>query len=853
MPKKKGIVVIAVSVAVIILLATSQLAVPVVLLDPVSGAWTEIGRGDFSGNVTYTLQGLSSSVTIVFDQNLVPHVFAQNDQDAFFAVGFLHGSQRLWQMDAQRRLAEGRLSEVLGNSSYSLDVAMRTVGLARSANNTASWMEVNEPQLYSLAVAYSSGVNQAIQQQEVSHSLPLMFKLLDYQPTNWTPADTFAWANYMAWTLTGEAPQEPILTKLAINLGDNNTNLLFPVHPYYQDNVTVVPGDGTMNGSRLAADPYVLRSTDWFQSVYTGIDLANPSVARALNESIDSLLNVIYQGAAGLGSNDWAVGPSKSADGKAMLSDDPHLALNLPAIWYEVQISTPDMDVHGVTLPGIPFVVIGSNPNIAWGLTNTQISVMDFYAEKLSPNGSLYFHDGTWSPVQTIDERIAVKGVGIRTLKVNITDEGPIVSYAGIPISLKWTANAGFMNDGKGVTREALAIYLLDKSKSYQDLVNALKYWDVPSQNFAFADDNGNFGVVEPGLFPYRGVPVAPGQNVNVVSSRGIMNGTGGYDWQGYIPYSLVPKAINPGRGFVAAPNQMSVGPYYPYFILGNFWDPGGRAQRIFEDLTAKTSYTLQDLEGFQADIHDWYAASLTPSLIRSFESANGTLSSTETQALGVLNNWNYNMDKNLTAPTIWWAWFSALNQLMFEGQFKAHGVGAFLPYQETIVWLANNQPHSSWFEGDRDATFRVAFSMAIQALQGALGSDPNGWQWGKVHKLELAHLSGIQALSYGPVPEDGLDTLMAANIPYNLTVLSSNNVYVSSGPSWRIDAEMGASTPTLFGVYPGGQTENPLSAYYTSFVPMWTNYTYHPLDLPTDPGQVQSPMATVTLRSGQG
>lgn len=851
MPKKKGIAVIAISVAVAFLLATSQLAVPAVLLDPVSGVWTEIGRADLSGNVTYTLHGLTSEVTVVFDQNMVPHVFAQDDQDAFFAVGFLHGYYRLWQMDAQRRLAEGKLSEVLGNSTYSMDVAMRTVGLARSANSTALWMQENEPQIYSLVVAYSAGVNQAIQLQEASHSLPLMFKLLGYQPAAWTPTDTLAWAKYMAWTLTGEAPEEPIFTKLAINLGDSATNLLYPVHPYYQDNVTVIPGDGTMNGSRLAVDPSTLLSTDWFQSSYTGIDLTNSAVARALNESIDSLLSMVYQGAAGLGSNDWAVGPSKSADGKAMLSDDPHLSLNLPSIWYEVQISTPDLDVHGVTLPGVPFVLIGSNPDIAWGLTNTQISVMDFYAEKLSPNGTLYFHDGTWHPVQTIDEKIVIAGAGTRILKVNITDEGPIVSYKGIPISLKWTGNAGFMDDGSGVTREAVAIYLLDKARGYQDLVDALKYWDVPSQNFAFADANSNFGVVEPGLFPYRTVSLPSGQKVNVVSSRGIMNGTGGYDWQGYIPYSLVPKSIDPSRGFVAAPNQQSVGPYYPYFILGNFWDPGGRAQRIFEDLTNKSSYTLQDLESFQADVHDWFAASLVPSLIKSVQSANGTLSGTEAQALGLLENWNYNMDENLTAPTIWWAWFSALYQTMFGEQFKAHGVGAFLPYQETIVWLAHNQPNSTWFSGNRDATFREAFGVAVQALTKALGADASNWQWGKVHKLELAHLSGIQALSYGPVPEDGLDTLMAANIPYNLSVLSSSNVYVSSGPSWRIDAEMGGSSPVLFGIYPGGQTENPTSPYYTNFVSTWTNYQYHSLDLPTEPSQVQNPMATLTLRGG--
>ncbi len=852
MPRKRGIAVIAVSVVVILLLVSSLLATPVALLDPASGVWTEIGRGDLSGNVSYTLHGLTSDVTVVFDRNMVPHIFAQNDQDAFFAVGFVHGYYRLWQMDAQRRLAEGKISEVLGNSSYALDATMRTLGLGRSANSSAVWLEENVPQVYSLVAAYSDGVNQAIQAQEASHSLPLLFKLLSYQPTSWTPVDTLAYNNYVAWILTYDY-HEPALTKLAINLGDDSTNLLFPVHPYYEDNVTVVPGDGTINGSRLSVDPYALRSTDWFESAYTGIDLSNPAVATALSRSMDSVLNVVGQGALGLGSNNWAVGPANSSDGRAMVSNDVHLTLFLPSMWYEVQITTPDMDLHGVTLPGIPFVVVGSNPYIAWGVTNTQTSVTDFYAEKLSPDGSLYLHDGAWQHVQTIDEKIAVAGAGTRVLKVNVTDEGPIVSYGGIPVSIRWATNAGFMNDGKGVIRDLVATYLLDKAKSYQDLVSALRYWDVPSANFAFADANGNFGVVEPGLFPYRVVTLSSGQTVNVVSSRGILNGTGGYDWQGYIPYSLVPKSINPERGFIATSNEQTVGPYYPYFILGNFWDPsaGARAQRAFQDLTAKSSYTLQDLASIQADTYDWFAASMVPSLIRSLQSANGTLTGTEVQALNLLKGWNYDMDKDLSAPTVYWAWFSALYQVMFSEQFKMHGVGEFMPYQETLVWLANNHPDSAWFGGNRDATFRVAFGTAVQALQGALGTDLSNWQWGNVHKLAIENLGGVQALSYGPVPYDGLDTLMSAVIPYNLSVLSSSDVHASIGASWRMNAEMGGGAPILNGAYPGGESENPVSPYYTNLISPWMSHQYYPLDLPTEPNQVQNPMATLTLRRG--
>lgn len=825
---------------------------PAVLLDPIGGVWSEIGRGDISGKINLTFKGLNAQVTIVFDENFVPYIFAANDHDAAFALGYLHATYRLWQMDAQRRLAEGTLSEILGNSTLQQDEYMRIVGLGRAARNTSAWLQANSPEAYSLLESYSDGVNQVIQEDESSHTLPLMFKLLEYSPDSWGVADSIAWSKYMAWSLTDYF--NPLVnTKLAIKLGDNDTNILSPVHPYYHDNVTVVPGDGTVNSTSINVDPNRLLSEDWFMPWSTGIDLSNSQVANGLDEAIDSILELSGQQPPGLGSNDWVVSPRRSASGMAMLANDPHLALNLPSIWYEVYIHTPDLDVHGVTLPGIPFVIIGANKHVAWGLTNTETGVLDFYAEKLSVDRSMYFFEGAWRSIQTLDEPIQIKGAKTLDFKVNLTIHGPIISTRGCPVSFKWTGNAGFMNDGSGVTREALTMLMVNKATGYQDLLNALRYWDVPSQNFAFADDDGNFGIITPGLFPYRTVTLPTGDVVRVESARSVLNGTGGFEWEGYIPYSLVPKTINPDRGFTAAPNQMSVGPHYPYFILGGWWDPVGRAQRIFQLLSSKNPLGIQDMMHFQSDTYNWYAAALSAKLLGSLRSNSTFFGCASNDALcrSIINGlatWNFQMNKNDSRPLIWWAWFSALYDLMFKDYFKSHGIGnRYYPYPETVVWLALNEPNSKWFDGDEASMLNQAFGIALQRLRGTYGTSWQNWTWGRLHQLMLTHLSGLDALSYGPVPEDGgPDVLMAAPIPYDLSLLNSS-YRVGEGPSWRLVAEMGPSS-SVYGVYPGGQTENPVSNHYTDLVNVWLTYNYNKLQFPESPQDVTHPSATIEI-----
>ena len=823
------------------------------LLDPLWGVAASSDYGILEGSRVFKVKGINGLVTVVFDEDGVAHIYAKNEEDAYYAVGFIHAWTRLWEMDIQRRLASGRLAEVIGRDALKNDIYMRIIGLRRSAEATTAWIKENEPKVYKALEAYSSGVNEAIRVLEKSHRLPLMFKLLGYKPEPWTPVDSIVWAKYMAWSLTNF--WEPlILSYLYVKLG-SDVNILWPVHPYYHEEVTVVPGNGSINGKSLSVDPSYLKSLNWFEEWATGLNFSDPNLASKVEEAVRDILELVGATPWKLpeltGSNNWAVAPKRSLNGHAMMADDPHLPLNMPSLWFFVHVKTEDgLEVFGATLLGIPFAIIGYNKYISWGLTNTEIGVMDFYVEKVNPKDpTLYYFKGRWLKMKQVVEEIKVKGEGVYRLLVNITVHGPVLTTKGLVVSFKWTGNAGFKDDGSGVTREAVAIYYVNHARNLTEFLRALRYWDVPSQNFMYADVYGNIAVIEPGLFPLRKVKLPNGQEVLVIGSKSLLNGTGDYEWVGYVPFELVPHSINPKRGFLAAPNQMSVGPYYPYFILGTWWSPSARAHAIFMHLTSKEKHGVKDMMAYQASTFDWYAYMNLPILINAVKSIAGGV---ELEALRILEQWDYRDVKDSVAPTLWWAWFSALQDEMYAKYLRSHGIEErFYPPPDTTTWLVrhhDNPLYSKWFPGGFNQTVYKALKRALMYLKEHLGDDIEKWVWGRVHRLYLKHLSGLEPLTRGPYPEDGgPHVLMAAGIPYDLRVIE-RDVTVRTGPSLRIITVMAKGTCEVYWVYPGGQSGNPLSPHYDDLFEYWYNYKYRKYTCPESPREVKS-IGTITLK----
>jgi penicillin amidase len=330
---------------------------------------------------------------------------------------------------------------------------------------------------------------------------------------------------------------------------------------------------------------------------------------------------------------------------------------------------------------------------------------------------------------------------------------------------------------------------------------------------------------------------------VRVIGSRSVLDGRGDHEWAGFVPYELVPKTVNPERGYAAAPNQLTVGPRYPYFILAGWYDPGARAQRIHWLLGSKSVHSVEDFARYQCDVVLWFARAATPRLVSSVERF-GDLDDRERRALEELRNWDYSMSKDKVAPTVFWAWFSALYDEAFRRPFSERGIRWRLyPPESTLVYLINERPDSKWFGGNLSTVARRALRTAIDKLSEALGPDVSGWTWGKVHRLRIGHLSSLDALSIGPLPHDGSSgTPLNAGFPYDLKAVRSR-VFVTSGPSWRMIVTFEGGKVSALGVYPGGQSENPLSPHYSDSFEVWHECKLFPLDIPSSPSDVGSPI----------
>lgn len=818
-----NLLVLAISLIVIIVLSP-VLGALTTIMNPAIGVWSVARDGAPSSSEQLSVPGLDGEIRIIFDKLGVPHIYASSDQDAFFAIGYVHARDRLWQMDIQRRFAGGRLSEILGKDFVKKDLFMRMLGLDRAAKASADTMRETDKAGFSLFLAYSRGVNYVIDDFERRAALPLEFKLIGYEPQPWTPEDSLAFARLMGWSLTNYF--DPVdLSLLVSTLGKDDVAQLFPVYSQFQADFPIVPGDGSLADRSL---PYTLEEVnamDWYSQWATGLDFESSTFREQVVKATNSILSMVSEagdppGELGLGSNHWAVSPSKSATGHAMLANDPHLSLQMPSLWYEIQLVTPSYMVYGASLAGVPAVLIGRNEHIAWGLTNVGIGVSDFYVEKINPaNPNEYWFQGSWLKMNEIPLEIAVKDEQPVMTSIFLTVHGPVLTREGLTVTMRWT--------GFDQVTEANAILGVDKASTYTEFMNAIKLWAVPPQNFMYADDQDNIAVTVTGKFPTRNVQLSDGTDLKVVGSRSLLNGTGDYEWTGNIPFEDVPHAFNPAQGYLAGPNQMSAGSGYPYVMLSGWYDPAARSHRINDLIRSTNKLTFEDMQRFQSDTYDYFASLYVPMILKATSKSPPT-DQTIRDSIQYLRDWDFQMRKDGVAPTIWSYWQLAFYNATIRPAYEKNGltVGNVIhPTPETLWLLALNDPSSKWFSGDFDRTASAALETAVRVLTQKVGSDMSSWSWGKVHVLYIRHLSGLAPLSEGPFPEDGdAWTLMAApHIHSEFTI----NAYSSAGPSWRIVSDLSTGGSSV-GVYPGGQSGNVASSHYADELPLWQEYRYH-------------------------
>ena len=752
--------------------------------NPVTGAWTMAADAQNSDR-SVALPGLQQPVRVLFEANGTAHVTAQTDHDMFLATGYVHARFRLFQMDLMRRQGAGRLSEIVGKAALDTDRFELQLGLLRTAQ--AEWLQLSadDPSRAAL-IAYAQGVNDRIGEAESSHQLDAMFTLLGYKPEPWTPIDSLLIKGDMTQTLNfTDTPL--VMALLDKSLGMDLTTEWFPLLPPNQQ-------------SPYDPGPYAAPAVAPIEQMSTSPLSAGDT--QALHDRLAALPPGLL--ARGGESNNWAVAGSRSSSGGALLAGDPHLHLTLPAIWFQLSMDSPGYHAAGVSIPGTPVVLIGHNQHIAWSLTDAQNQQTFFYVEKEdASHPGMYFWNGGWRRYTSVAYDIPVLGGSLVHLTVNMSVHGPVISERGQTTSVWWAGNLPSQDLG--------VLLRVGQATDWTEFRDALRGWYSPTHNFVYADDKGNIGLISAGYFPQvaAGTPWLP------------MPGTGEYDVKGTIPYDAIPQAYDPPGGIIWSANQRQVTADYPYYIgtASNFFDPGYRADEIHRVLSQPGKFSAADMAALQTDTRDFLASEIVPALLKSLDGAQ--LNARESAARSLLGSWDYRMDADSAAATVWDSFWNEYLNDTFVPWWRSRAVPVSMSEvsdalgQDLETWTLHdptNRAFSAPGVGSRDAAQaqRAAFGDAVARLTKQLGGDPKTWTWGRIHKRVLQNLAQISGLDYGPRGERG-----DGNTP-----LAAGGLVSDHGPSWRMVVDWG--TQTFLGVYPGGQAENPASSWYTNRVDTW-------------------------------
>jgi len=782
--------------------------------------------------------GLDTPVEVYRDSYGVPHIYASTPHDLFFAQGYVHAQDRFWQMDFWRHIGSGRLSEMLGDSLVETDQILRTLGFARVAQEE---LESFDPTSKEILESYSAGVNAYLQDhQGADLSLEyLVLKVInpDYQPEPWQPLHSVTWGKIMAWDLGGNMDGEIEKALLLGSLTPEQVADLIP--PYPEDKPVIVPGfQATANlaTGEVFAESHLEKLSQLTQTVKGKLDLLD---------------QVLGPRGIGIGSNSWAIAGDRTATGKPLLANDPHLAAQMPAIWHEVGLHCTQQgdacpyQVTGFSFVGVPGVIIGHNENIAWGFTNVGPDVQDLYIEKINPeNPNQYEVNGEWVDMELVSETIQVAGGEEQDLTVRYTRHGPIISdttyleedfaaAAGIDLpadyalTLRWTAL-----EPSHLFR---AIWRFNRAANWEEFREGTRDFAAPAQNLLYADVEGNIGYQMPGVIPIR----AKGDG-----SLPVPGWTDEYEWIGYIPFEEQPFAFNPPEGYIVTANNAVAGADYRYLIATVFAH-GYRAQRIVDMIMEAPgpidSAYIQEMHGDNKDLN---AEMLVPILL---EVPVG-IENEEFREL--LVGWDYQADMDSPAAALFEVFWKNLLELTFldelpEGTEPGGGSRWFEVFADLV-----EKPDDPWWDiptttpvENRDFIFNMAFAAAVNELKGTLGADAEQWAWGDLHKLNLVNSSlgnsGIAAID--ALFNRGGYRISGGSAIVNATgwdATKEEPYAVRSLPSMRMIVDLSELSNSLT-MHTTGQSGHAYHNHYVDMTEPWRQIQYH--GMLWDPEQVEN------------
>ena len=862
------------------------------VLDAGRGAWTSAAGGQPATAQTLRVPGLQHPVSVSYTRQGLASIQASSRHDVFLALGYVHASFRLAEMDEERRLGEGRLAQLAGPSELSSDEFELRLGLLRTAQREWAQTPRSSPAGQAL-LAYAQGVNDNIAHVRAAGTWPAAFSLARVYPQPWTPVDSLVIQGVLTQELdfTTTPLDYALLEK---SLGRARTMAWFPVIPANQQNpydpgpyahpalsplapdaASTAPGPVRPALSTSAAvAPRATETPPAANAPHTISAAGAPSAGSsptdvryisspAVTGAAATLLAQISRLPAGLvhrepDSNAWAASGPEVAGHGAMLAGDPHLPQTLPSVWYEAALSAPGLDASGVTVPGVPGVLIGHNAHIAWSLTDTQNQAALFYAERTSKTRpGQYYWRGAWRRTQPVRYTINVRGGSPVHLTVDITVHGPIMTQAGQTMAVDWMGNVP--------SADLTALLGVDQASNFGQFRAALASWHAPTQNFVYADDQGHIGAISAGYYPQvaHGDPWLP------------LPGTGADDVTGVIPYAAEPQVYEPPGHVIATANQRPVGPSYPYYIgtSADFFDNGFRANEIYAYLRGHSAMTPASFADLQGNVTDSLAATIVPRLLAALHAAPGPLTGPERTAMNLLAGWNDTMTTGSAAASVWWTFWGDYISATFQPWWtsarvpvgKDHAALALSSWptsltEDLAAWTAGPAPAGAFTlpsGAHRTAAqvMRTAFGVAVGHLAAKLGGTPDGWTWARLHTRYFPSVSGAAGLGYGPRGSSGDAWTVDA---------AEGGLESSIGPSWRmiVNFSVPAGHPvTAEGVYPGGQSENPASPWYANLIDDWWDNRYLPMASPAGAGSAGAgairwslrPAAAGTVAAGAG
>ncbi|HLF35911.1 MAG TPA: penicillin acylase family protein, partial [Cyclobacteriaceae bacterium] len=715
------------------------------LFDPFHGFWQNAeAPGAIHFDSSLLLPGLTGKVVVKFEENLIPHIFASNDHDLYYVQGYITARYRLWQMDFLSLVASGRISEIIGPAAVNFDRLQRRKGLMYGAENSLKEFEKNEND-YSLTLAYAEGVNAYIRSLEYKN-YPVEYKILDYLPEKWTPLKTVLLLKYMADDLSG-SDDDLENTNAEKLFGKERFDFLFP--GITEENDPIIPVGTKWNFSPIGTIPSDTR---------TG---TRDLIPRSLTDPEE-----------GLGSNNWAVSGTKTLSGYPILCNDPHLRLTFPAIWYAQQLISPEINVYGVTIPGLPGVLLGFNDSVAWGLTNAPRDVRDWYSMSFrDEDRSEYLYNGKWLKTQKRIEKIGVRGGQDFIDTVIYTHYGPLVydkTFLGdsgkMNFALKWTAHSA--------SQEVSLVFRLNRLRSVDGMPDAVRNFECPPQNIAAADRSGNIGIFVEGNFPLR----------KKDQGRFLMDGSlAENEWKGFLPKEHNARIINPARGFISSANQRPFDDTYPYDYY-NDSEEHFRNRRINTQLSAVINLTPEEMMKLQNDNYSVLAQEVLPVILDSV--LLGDIGDEEKFIVDALRKWNFFYNPQLTAPSYFHTWFTFMERLTWD-EFDVE-TPLPRPDEYQLSWMLRKFPGDSIFNiksTEKSETYadiiRESLNLAADSIERwkeMQGGEP---LWYRYKGTRIQHLvPQFRAFGKFNIETGGFEHIV-------------NAATATHGPSWRLVVEL--------------------------------------------------------------